>query len=468
MRGLKRYFLILAFLIALPCRATSYYLATAAGGGSDSNNGLTTGTPWLTPNHALNCGDTITAAASTAYTAFVNDWGTVTCAAGNNVAWLICATFDGCKTTVSSGDAMRINKSYWGVQGWEASATSGAGACFAAVPPTSTVIHHIIFANVIANGCQNNGITSYRLNSASVDYFAVVGSIAYNAAQGTSSCYSGISVYEPAISDSLPGTHIFVAGNFSWGNIEPNPCSGEAPPNGDGIIFDTWDTAQGSPTSFIGQGVIENNIAIGNGGSGTQIFNNKANPPVANIYIQNNTYWGNSINVNGTYCGEMLLNTVSQVQASMNLAATQGQYACTSAGSTIPIYAFYVGLSDGTNHVFNSLGYSATGTVEGANSNTGFSYGPNIVTSNPILANPTVPGAPSCSGATSVPNCMATVIANFTPTAPAAAAYGYQAPSLVQTFDPLFPQWLCNVNLPAGLVTMGCVAGSYFQGVTAH
>ena len=50
--------------------------------------------------------------------------------------------------------------------------------------------------------------------------------------------------------------------------------------------------------------------------------------------------------------------------------------------------------------------------------------------------------------------------------ASAAAAYGYQAPSLVQTFDPLFPQWLCNVNLPAGLVTMGCVTGTAMQGVT--
>jgi hypothetical protein len=51
---------------------------------------------------------------------------------------------------------------------------------------------------------------------------------------------------------------------------------------------------------------------------------------------------------------------------------------------------------------------------------------------------------------------MATVISDFTPTAGGAAGYGYQIPSVTPTFDPLFPQWLCNVNLPAGLVTMGC------------
>jgi hypothetical protein len=52
---------------------------------------------------------------------------------------------------------------------------------------------------------------------------------------------------------------------------------------------------------------------------------------------------------------------------------------------------------------------------------------------------------------------MATVIANFTPTAPAAKSYGYQIPSTTSIYDPLYPQWLCGVtNLPAGLVTPGC------------
>ena len=453
----------------------NYFLATAAGGGSDANNGTSAGTPWLTPNHAVNCGDTITAAASTAYTAFVNDWGTVTCTGANNVAWLKCATFDACKTTVASGDAMRVNSNFWGVQGWEVTTTAGGGSCFAVVSPGASVIHHIIFANVIANGCQNNGINSYPLNGGGEDYLVFIGNAVYNAAQGSSTCFSGISIYHPIISDSNPGTHMYVAGNFSWGNIEPNPCFGEAPPNGDGIILDTWDTAQGGATSYIGQGVVQNNISIGNGSSGTQVFNNKATPPVAQIYIKNNTYWGNSINLNGTFCGQMLINTATLVEAYSNLNVTQGQYACTNAGATVPVFAFYVGLSTGTVLVYNSLGYSATGSVQGANSNSGFAYGPNIVSTNPVLSNPVTPGAPSCGAFANVPACMATTVANFKPTAAGDSGYGYQPVGTANIYDPLYPQWLCTVtNLPSGLVTPGCTTASAIggspsmKGVTVH
>jgi hypothetical protein len=74
--------------------------------------------------------------------------------------------------------------------------------------------------------------------------------------------------------------------------------------------------------------------------------------------------------------------------------------------------------------------------------------------------NAAAPGAPKCAATSSVPNCMAAVIANFTPTRMAAVPYGYQMPSTAQTYDALFPQWLCNVNLPAGLATMGCLSQS--------
>jgi hypothetical protein len=55
---------------------------------------------------------------------------------------------------------------------------------------------------------------------------------------------------------------------------------------------------------------------------------------------------------------------------------------------------------------------------------------------------------------------MASVIADFTPTNAAAKAYGYQTPSLTSVADPLFPQWLCNANLPPGLVDSPCAAAA--------
>ena len=45
----------------------------------------------------------------------------------------------------------------------------------------------------------------------------------------------------------------------------------------------------------------------------------------------------------------------------------------------------------------------------------------------------------------------------FTPTVAAAKKYGYQVPSSVSIYDPLYPQWLCGVTLPSGLVTPGCL-----------
>lgn len=63
---------------------------------------------------------------------------------------------------------------------------------------------------------------------------------------------------------------------------------------------------------------------------------------------------------------------------------------------------------------------------------------------------------PSCGGFANVPACMEALIANFKPLTQGALSYGYQQPSAEQVYDPLFPQWLCGVNLPSGLVTMGC------------
>ena len=60
------------------------------------------------------------------------------------------------------------------------------------------------------------GIATSNRGSYSTDYVALVGNIAYGAATGNELCYSGISIYQPLATDSAPGTHIFIAGNFSW------------------------------------------------------------------------------------------------------------------------------------------------------------------------------------------------------------------------------------------------------------
>lgn len=446
----------------------TFYLAPAAMGGRDSNSGLSTGAPWLSPNHSLQCGDVILAAPSASYDSanFISGhWGKVYCPNEKNVAWLKCARFDACKIISNSGPAgMLVDQSYWGVQGWEVTTTAGAvwGGCFLAVPNDRQPqgLHHIIFANNVANGCQASGFaSSNRRERASVDYLAIVGNVAYNAAQSNTECYSGISINEPIQSDSAPGTHIYVAGNFSYGNYDPDPCAGGAPFDGEGLIFDTFDGSVSRMSSPYGaQALAENNILIGNGGRGLQVgYNNSGRPPFATIYLRHNTMWGNNRdghqNVKG--CGELNLNRTTSTIARYNLVETSSATGC----GNNPIYAISVTQSDSTVQVEQNIAFSPSGTSLKSWRNGAFSYGStNIVKVDPAFVNPVVPGPPNCGTSSSVPDCMAPMIADFTPKAAQAIGFGYQVPNSAPTYDPLFPQWLCNVNLPRGLVKMGCRA----------
>ena len=444
--------MILFSLFASPAWATTYFLATAAAGGSDFNNGLSPSAPWLTPNHPVNCGDVIIAAASTAYSNnnFTSGkWGTVTCSAGNNVAWLKCVTFDACKSS-GAGTGFWIDKSYWGVQGWEVTQT-GNTSCFLVAPNGGGLVHHVIFANNIANRCQQTGFGATGGSAPTTDYIVFVGNIAYNAAQSTNSvCGQGFSIYAPTNYDTVAGTHLYVAGNFAWDNIDNPACNGGMPTDGEGLELDSF-----ANNGYTQQTVVENNIFVYNGGPGLMTLLVDA----GNTYIRQNTMYGNMRDTHLGSCGEFLDSAGApavdgNIYVRMNIAMTTG---ATCAGGAATWWAYGTGNSNTNLNFESGIAYSAAGN------NCGPAYGPNnacpgngLTVLNPAFANPVDPPAPSCGSASSVPNCMATVISNFTPTAGGAAGYGYQIPSATRSFDPLFPQWLCNVNLPAGLVTMGC------------
>ncbi len=454
--------LILLSTLASHAWATTYFIAPAGSGGNDSNSGTSASAPWLSPNHPVNCGDVILAEASTSYSASnfaAGRWGTVACPAGNSVAWLKCATFDACKISASGFDGMAITASYWGVQGWEVTSNE---ACFTMFPPVSggPSLHHIIIANSIANGCSLNGIGSTNHGSASEDYVAFVGNIVYNAAQGSLYCATGLTFYQPVAVDSLPGTHLYMAGNFSFDNVDPNPCAGRTPTDGEGILIDHLDGSGGGPAGpYAQQVVVDNNILIFNGLSGLGVGANSAGSTNANIYLRHNTTYGNgkSPSPNQSICGEVFLASAKNVQVAQNLS--QATYATACTNHTFYVLNVFAGFA--SDLFSQNYGYSAAGNNMGIlGGGTFTTFGPNNIFANPGFSNPADPGAPNCGSFASVPACMATVVANFTPTNPASVAYGYRVPSTTQTFDPLFPQWLCNANLPAGLVTMGCAAPS--------
>jgi hypothetical protein len=450
MRGWVSILLVLA--VATASAQTLRYIAPASGGGSDSNNGLSSGAPWLTPNHALTA-PTILIAAAGNYSSsnFQYDWGA--CTSTGDLCWLKCATFDACYFPLSGTQTGPVvNNSYWGIQGFECdgSATT-TNQCFYIYPNNAVEIHHIVFANDIANGSGEGGLSTDPDGAASVDYIAWVGNIAYNTVGGSTNCNSGFDIYEPANFDTKPGTHIYVAGNFAWGNVDGNPCSGGAPTDGEGLTFDTF-----SGLSYTGQAVADNNLFVANGGPGMTMGGNGSSP----FYLRQNTDWGNDLSTE-VYCGEILLTNALNTQAFGNLNATNKA----QCGGTYTDWAFLVQGTATGDVVYQNWGYSASGSNAG-NVGNSFVYGPdNTFGTNPLFANATTPGAPSCGSATSVPNCMATVIANFTPTNAAAKGYGYQVPSSTAIYDPLFPQWLCSVtNLPAGLIENGCLVASNSTG----
>jgi hypothetical protein len=440
-------------------KASTYYLSPH---GSDSNNGLSTSASWLSPNHSLNCGDVIVAAASTSYSAtnfYTGKWGTVNCPAGNNVAWLKCATFDACKIYTTNNQGMWVDKSYWGVQGWEVttSASDVYGTCFLATPKYSSPveIHHIIFANDIANGCSQNGFATTNRGRIGVDYLAVIGSIAYNAAQGSNTCTSGISIYQPVQSDSASGTHIYVAGNFSYGNREPNGCAGRSPTDGEGIIFDSFDGSQGGISPYTAQAVAYNNIIVNNGAKGIEVNDNSAGSSHSTIWFSQNTVWGDLTDTNQSWlgCGEISLYKASNTHVSNNLVSTKNATGCGGH----PIYAVAVSTSDGSDSVTGNLAYGYNGNNVFLYSSGSFGWGSgNQFGTNPSLTNPVAPGGPNCGGSANVPSCMSSVISNFVPRTSSATGLGYHKPSSSSVHDTLFPHWLCTANVPAGLVTMGC------------
>ena len=447
-----------------PNPGKTYYLATAADGGKDANDGLSTSSPWLSPNHPLNCGDVILAKSSTSYDSKnfnSGHWGNVSCPSGNNVAWLQCATFDTCKIS-STVEGIYVDRSFWGVQGWEVTVADGSnGFCFGAAPtwPSGSSIHHIIFANNIANGCEAGGFVSFNAGNSSVDYFNVIGNLVYNAIKGPAECYNGISIFQPVQSDSVAGTHIYVADNISWGNFQPYTCGGVQAWGGDGIIFDTLDGRSGLPSPYTAQTVAQNNIVIGNGGHGIEVQNNTKGTSHASIYLAYNTIWGNEINYNqqpNSLCAEVLLNSAYNVHEIYNLAATANATECVGN----PIYALSAYDVDGTASAGNNFAFGHNGHHTFKYAAGSFTYdATNVLGVDPSLQNAYTPGAPSCGGTENTAACMGWLTTNFTPTNVAAKAYGHQLPGVKSVADPLFPRWLCGLNIPGNLITSPCPVG---------
>jgi hypothetical protein len=478
--------LALAFLLSLvvsPAWATTYFLAPASAGGSDSNSGLSSSVPWLTPNHAVNCGDVILAAGGSYSSAsFGNTWGRVSCSGANNVAWLKCASIGFSCVINGGGLGMQMNQSWWGVQGW---LIENVSTCININPSGAAgslvTTHHVIIANNICSNAGGNGFNTnnylqspgcnFMCATAGVDYQTFIGNWVYKAALTNSDCYAAFSIYEPVNSDNAPGTHIYEAGNIT-NDVVNGLCSGGGTHtySGDVFLFDTMDGEQQFLASpYSGQVVVENNFCLFDGGRCFDAYDSFKNGTNAVQYIRQNTAYAvmsdpNEWDLTGA-CAAFVTrqsdnnpgpSPYSGYGGDRNATFTRNLIQMTVATNcqNTKVYDFFfqgsANITASDNFSFTaSNSYSGQGT-----NNSNVTYSNEHTGVSPGFANPVDPGAPNCAGYATVPACFAPVVANFRPSG-SAVGYGYQVPGS-PSFDPLFPQWLCTVTLPPGLVTMGC------------
>jgi hypothetical protein len=236
--------------------------------------------------------------------------------------------------------------------------------------------------------------------------------------------------------------------------LEHRAC-GEWPTDGNGIILDSIDFGHGGGTPYCGQIAVENNIAVFNGGRG--LASAGSGNSCAPIFYAYNTMYGNSTDnrQQGADCAEMAYNWRQfNVTSLHNIAQSAAATACGGQAS----YGWIVDGRNTTDVVTNNVIFGINGqNTLAVNNASGFSFGPNSYV-DPQFVSPVDPGQPKCAGKDSVPDCMAAVIANFRSQAVQARSYGYQPASTAPRYDPWFPAWLCNVNLPPGLIPTRCPA----------
>lgn len=424
--------IIFFWLWVATANAATFYISTTGSDGADGS----IGTPWASPNHAVNAGDIIyvkPGAYTTAWTAF----GTVT---GTASAFLYCGNNGvrqnfGCTITnlINSLGLIMVNKSYWTVEGFIGTdiSTNFSQGCFSVFSASSaTDIHHITFRNNVCNGAQGSGLNATLSNGGgSYDYVTFENNIIYNAGQSPNPgfCLSNISMFKPRNVDTAPGVHLLVRGNFSYKSLNASNCSNTANTtwDGEGTILDTFGTVG---FSFTGLTLAESNLNIGNGGG---CFNTPQAGGAATgiIIIRNNTCYGNIQDPNRLWSqeGEYELDG-GRIQSYNNLVQAISATCCASHGP-FNLYAIYEHNNTGSTapSIINIYDYNVGIGISGQNNHVGtgsFTFSStNIFGTDPTFANPAIPGAPNCTGMTDVPACLRNVdgagfdvIARFTPT----------------------------------------------------
>lgn len=492
---------------------STYYMA--ASGASDSYDGLsptfTSGShgPWASPHHAVNCGDVIIAAPG----AYSNTWGSgqtyfgavsncpsttggIDGTGGIYFAVLLCGGSDlgssGCSKT-SQSPRIATTTSNWAVEGWTVTGGGAATRAFEAYA-CSSVVHHVAFINDVAyNAAQGYDTNDCGIaggpNTVGGDYFAVVGSIAQNAAQDNI-CLAAIDSVGPGQLDTNSGTHVYFYGDFSYANNQGGGTCVAS--DKEDFMFDTWDYH-----SVVYQGVIANNVGWQADRMCVQLFwqNTHTPTPQPTMNVNNNTCFENNKATNGeNFDAEFnVATTTSGLPWNVSITNNIGYQPLAtspSGGGKVAAFALYSTVASGATFSNTGNVYKANRTnCTFANCNSGFdaqsqgaagTIGTNTYV-NPAFNNTTDllanwVGAPNCTGFENVTQCMGynagttvltanTPIYDLTPTAGGTSGKGYQLPGACAA-NADYPVWLkgviylhwdgTNLTEKDGLVTKPC------------
>ena len=303
----------------------TYYMSPT---GSD-NTGLSAATAWASPNHAVNCGDVIIAAAGTYSTGqFGDKFGVVSkCPStsggidgtgGVYFAVLLCAGPDlmSCNiTTKGGGDPLTLVElnttnvggtftnavaNYWAIEGFNLNSTPNSrGFGHRTCNSSNGLIHHFAFINnIISNSRQAVGGNDCGANSGSsvegADYEAIVGNIAQNANQeGTYSggiCVAAFDFTNLGQYNTTAGTHAYAYTNYAMANLVP-AC--EKYYDGEAFMTDLPNVHL-----FEGTVVYANNIAYDSSRACIQLTGGGSQPVTFKIY--NNTCYANNMQPGST------------------------------------------------------------------------------------------------------------------------------------------------------------------------
>ncbi len=383
---------------------TNRYVATAANGGSDSNNGTQATNagggngPWLTiakaaasvpspaPGWCVNIGPGTYSV------------GGINVAKGGNVASMTgflvfrSTTLLGAKLVASSsgGNIFNVNAPYVIFDGLELSgenrAVHGINTCTGG--PTYNGIHHITVMNSYIHNMNENGIATcwaeyYRI------YRNKLNSNAY------SSWNSGASTYQPIVIPGYvettydkafaPYHNIYLYNSAS--NNFTSPAGGPHT-DGNGIIYDDTQHTQSAPNVvYTPKALLMGNVTWSNGGAGIQI-----GPTSANADVFNNTAYNNYRDTynTGTWRGDLSSSITSGVNFKNNIA-----YSMPGSGILANNSPYLGGNPKGTNSWSNNIAFGASPNMTSPNV---FSSTTNKVATNPRFVDPAAGNFALCTG----------------------------------------------------------------------